>query len=69
MTEGLSALGHICVILFVNGPYFFFYITFLVYCPDGWYSSGGVCMKAFQTATGNNSALNISFFDCRYLKL
>ncbi len=24
----------------------------LVFCPDGWYSSRGVCMKAFESSTG-----------------
>ena len=25
-------------------------------CPDGWYSSRGVCMKAFENATGLTQA-------------
>ena len=27
-----------------------------MYCPNGWYSSQGFCMKAFEAATGLNEA-------------
>jgi hypothetical protein len=30
----------------------FLLLFFLVQCPDGWYSSHGVCAKAFESAAG-----------------